>query len=263
MTSTKVSPVACPKPYVTLSGSITPAELCGMLFDPRDAAASADNGLGNRPLYVYAVREKLVANPKATIDRAALADEVARNILSVYRALKPTGPFLSAPIAFTPSAADLYEREIYPALNDIPPTSANAAKLFGRLATNARKIAAILAVIAGESGVGPGAIEAADAWVRHGAATINAIASTVEERMKTAQARRDAEAVLMALRKVGGASRLVPSRDAQRAAHLTAERLKAAVACLVAEAPSPIVVSAEPRVAGNGAELRRSMLRLT
>ena len=129
-------------------------------------------------------------------------------------------------VPFTPEAAAVYEQEIYPELNAITGHSINASKLFGRLTTNARKIAGILAVIAGEPAVSAGAIKAAAAWVRHGAATVNALASTVDERLKTARAHKDADAVLKALGKLGPGV-LVPQRDLRRAAHLTAEQVTA------------------------------------
>ncbi len=221
-TAAKVEPVRCAQPYITLSAAITPAELFGMLFDGRDTTA-------NRPLYLYAVREKLVANPKATVGADRMAEEIAMNIHSLYDALQPTKPFLGTAIPFTPEAAALYEQEIYPELNAITGNSINASKLFGRLTTNARKIAGILSVIAGEPAVSVGAIKAAAAWVRHGAATVNALASTVDERLKSARAHKDADAVLKALGKLGPGV-LVPQRDVRRAAHLTAEQMKAAIA---------------------------------
>ena len=210
-TAAKVEPVRCAQPYITLSAAITPAELFGMLFDARDTTASADNGLGNRPLYLYAVREKLVANPKPTAGADRMAEEIAKNIHSVYGALQPTKPFLGTAIPFTPEAAAVYEQEIYPELNAITGHSLNASKLFGRLTTNARKIAGILAVIAGEPAVSVGAIKAAAAWVRHGAATVNALASTVDERLKTARAQQAAETVLEALGKLAARACWYPS----------------------------------------------------
>ena len=244
-TAAKVDPVRCAQPYITLSAAITPAELFGMLFDARDTTASADNGLGNRPLYLYAVREKLVANPKPTAGADRMAEEIAKNIHSVYGALQPTKPFLGTAIPFTPEAAAVYEQEIYPELNAITGHSINASKLFGRLTTNARKIAGILAVIAGEPAVSVGAIKAAAAWVRHGAATVNALASTVDERLKTARAQKAAETVLEALGKLGGPGVLVPQREVRRAAHLTAEQMTAAIGFLTGQAPSPIRIEAE------------------
>ena len=243
-TAAKVDPVRCAQPYITLSAAITPAELFGMLFDARDTTASADNGLGNRPLYLYAVREKLVANPKPTAGADRMAEEIAKNIHSVYGALQPTKPFLGTAIPFTPEAAAVYEQEIYPELNAITGHSLNASKLFGRLTTNARKIAGILAVIAGEPAVSVGAIKAAAAWVRHGAATVNALASTVDERLKTARAQKAAETVLEALGKLGPGV-LVPQREVRRAAHLTAEQMTAAIAFLTGQAPSAIRIEAE------------------
>ena len=261
-TAAKVDPVRCAQPYITLSAAITPAELFGMLFDGRDTTASADNGLGNRPLYLYAVREKLVANPKPTAGADRMAEEIAKNIHSVYGALQPTKPFLGTAIPFTPEAAAVYEQEIYPELNAITGHSLNASKLFGRLTTNARKIAGILAVIAGEPAVSVGAIKAAAAWVRHGAATVNALASTVDERLKTARAQQAAETVLEALGKLGGPGVLVPQREVRRAAHLTAEQMKAAIAFLTGQAPSAIRIEAETYTSGNGAQLRRPVIGL-
>jgi hypothetical protein len=230
-----------------------------MLFDGRDT--TADNGLGNRPLYLYAVREKLVANPKATAGADRMAEEIAKNIHCVYGALQPTKPFLGTAIPFTPEAAAVYEQEIYPELNAITGHSINASKLFGRLTTNARKIAGILAVIAGEPAVNVGAIKAAAAWARHGAATVNALASTVDERLKTARAYKDADAVLKALGKLGPGV-LVPQRDLRRKAHLRAEQLKAAIAFLTGQAPSPIAIKADTYTSGNGTQLRRPVIGL-
>ena len=261
-TAAKVDPVRCAQPYITLSAAITPAELFGMLFDARDTTASADNGLGNRPLYLYAVREKLVANPKPTAGADRMAEEIAKNIHSVYGALQPTKPFLGTAIPFTPEAAAVYEQEIYPELNAITGHSLNASKLFGRLTTNARKIAGILAVIAGEPAVSVGAIKAAAAWVRHGAATVNALASTVDERLKTARAQQAAETVLEALGKLGGPGVLVPQREVRRAAHLTAEQMTAAIAFLTGQAPSAIRIEAETYTSGNGAQARRPVIGL-
>ena len=61
--------------------------------------------------YLYAVREKLVANPKPTAGAARMAEEIAKNIHSVYGALQPTKPFLGTAIPFTPEAAAVYEQE--------------------------------------------------------------------------------------------------------------------------------------------------------
>jgi hypothetical protein len=87
-------------------------------------------------------------------------------------------------------------------------------------------------VIAGEPAVSVGAIKAAAAWVRHGAATVNALASTVDERLKTARAHKDADAVLQALGKLDPGV-LVPQRELL---HLTAEQLKGAIGRSAAQA---------------------------
>ena len=94
-TAAKVSPVKCAQPFTTLSASITPQELKGLMFDKRDVAATADNGLGNRFLYLFVARDKLVPNPLPTENCDALTRKVAENIRSAYAALKPVGAFLS------------------------------------------------------------------------------------------------------------------------------------------------------------------------
>ena len=179
----KNSPTRCNEPYVTMSASITPSELMGRLFDKRDAASSADNGLGNRFLYLWVQRDKLKARPLATPGLDAMMDAIAGNIFSVYETLKPDGAFLSTPIDFSPAAYARYERE-YPRIANLKAAGRRAAKLIERLPVYLRKIAAMLAVMNGEHEISEGALEAAIAWVEYAAGTVNAIAATAAERQK-------------------------------------------------------------------------------
>jgi hypothetical protein len=262
-TGAKVSPSRCREPFGSISASITPFELTGLLFDEKDAAASADNGLGNRFLYLYVARDKLVAIPAPTEGRDDLTRKVAENVKQVYAALKPGGAFLSTPIEFTPDAKALYVREIYDRIDGLQPASTNARRLFGRMTTNCRKLAAILAVINGESRISVGALEAAAAWVEYGAATVNTVASTVGDRRRMQQLRQDGEAIVKALDDL--ATNLigpVSARDARRKTGLDGPRFKAAIASLQAQAPSPIVVSVEEYVSGTGVKKKKSMLGL-
>ena len=261
-TAAKVSPVKCAKPFTTLSASITPQELKGLMFDKRDIAATADNGLGNRFLYLFVARDKLVPNPLPTENCDALTRLVAENIRSAYAALKPVGAFLSTPIEFTPEAMDLYEREIYIRIDSLRPASQNAARLFNRMTTNLRKLAAILAVIGGESRISVGALGAAVAWIEYEAATVNVIASTVEDRRQMLRLHEDGEAVLGALKDLGADLAPVSQRDARRKANLDAARFKGAVGRLLREAPAPIAVDSVDVVIGNGAKLKKTLLRL-
>jgi hypothetical protein len=262
-TGAKVSPVRCKEPYGSISASITPFELTGLLFDDKDLAASADNGLGNRFLYLYVARDKLVAIPAPTEGRDDLTRKVAENVKQAYAALKPGGAFLSTPIEFTPDAKALYERDIYPRIDGLQAASANAARLFGRMTTNCRKLAAILAVINGESQISVGALAAAAAWVEYGAATVNTVASTVADRRRMHQLRQDGEAIVkvlgdLATNQIGPVS----AREARRKAALDGPRFSAGVAWLQAQAPSRIVVSVEEYVSGAGGAHKKSMLGL-
>jgi hypothetical protein len=262
-TGAKVSPVRCKEPFGSISASITPFELTGLLFDKKDVAASADNGLGNRFLYLYVVRKKLVAIPAPTSGRDDLTRKVAENIKRVYAALKPAEAFLSTPIEFTPEAEALYVRDIYRRIDGLQAASANAARLFGRVTTNCRKLAAILAVMNGESRISVGALEAAAAWIEYGAATVNAIASTARERRRMLQLRQDSEAIVKALHDL--ATHFigpVSQREARRQAGLSGPRFDAAVEWLQAQAPSPIAVSQQDYVSGSGGVKKKSMLGL-
>jgi hypothetical protein len=109
--TTKNSPVHCEEPFTTLSASITPGELMGRLFDKRDAASTADNGFGNRLLYLWVQRDRLVAHPQPTPGLEAMMDEIAANIFRVYEALKPVGGFQSTPIEFSAAAHARYPIE--------------------------------------------------------------------------------------------------------------------------------------------------------
>jgi hypothetical protein len=262
-TGAKVSPVRCTEPFVSVSASITPRELTGLLFDEKDIAASADNGFGNRFFYAFVARNKLVAHPARTENRDALTRTIAENVRKVYAELKPLRGFLSTPIEFTPEARDLYEREIYKPVDGLQAASPNADRLFGRLTAHLRKIAAILAVIAGESRVSVGALEAAVAWVEYGAATVNVIASTVEDRRRMKRLGANGEAILRALKDLKADVKAVSQREVKRKTNLDAKRFKSAVAWLLSKAPSPIaLVEAEYR-SGKGGAQKRSMLELT
>ena len=120
-----VGPPGSPCP---LSASITPRELTGLLFDEKDIAASADNGLGNRFLYTFVARDKLVAHPAPTENRDALTRTIAENVRKVYAELKPARGFLSTPIEFTPEARDLYERAIYKRVDGLQAASSVASR---------------------------------------------------------------------------------------------------------------------------------------
>jgi hypothetical protein len=233
-----------------------------LLFDEKDIAASADNGLGNRFLYTFVARDKLVAHPAPTENRDALTRTIAENVRKVYAELKPARGFLSTPIEFTPEARDLYERAIYKRVDGLQAASPNAERLFGRLTAHLRKIATILAVIAGESRVSAGALEAAVAWVEYGAATVNVIASTAQDRSRMDRLRVDGEAILRALKDLKADVKPASQREVRRKTNLDARRFRAAVAWLLGKAPAPIAVVEVEYRSGKGGVQRKSMLGL-
>jgi hypothetical protein len=258
--ATKTSPTYCEEPYTTLSASITPSELMGRMFDKRDASSTADNGFGNRPLYLWVKRDKYVAHPKATPNLTAMMEEIAYNILHLYEVLKPKRAFLSTSINWSPEAYELYDRE-YRRIEKLQEgASANAGKLLVRLAVYTRKVATILSVINGEHEISIGALEAAIAWVEYAAGTVNAIAATAVERQKSKTLSDDGETILEALKALGGDVKPIPSRDVRRKAQLESKPFDAAVAALLQQAPSPIVMSAESWASGRRTTRQRAML---
>jgi hypothetical protein len=257
----KNSPTRCKEPYVTISASITPGELMGRLFDKRDTASSADNGLANRFLYLWVQRDKLKARPLATPGLDAMMDTIAGNIFSVYETLKPDGAFLSTPIDFSPAAYARYELE-YPRIANLKAAGRRAAKLIERLLPYLRRIAAILAVMNGESEISEGALEAAIAWVDYAAGTVNAIATTASERKNTRILAGDGETILAALKALGGDGKPVSRRDVQRKTRLEKKRFEAAIVELMQQGPAPIVVSESAYTIGRGARRTQTLLAL-
>ena len=106
-----------------------------------------------------------------------------------------------------------------------------------------------------------GAIKAAAAWVCHGAATVNALASTVDERLKTARAQKDADAVLKPWISWRPGHARAPTGPAQGSPS-TAEQMAAAIGFLTGQAPSAIAIKAETYTSGNGAKARRPLIGL-
>jgi hypothetical protein len=269
-TNSKISPCSVAEPYISMSASITPAELVGLLFDPRDAQVNADNGLGNRPLYAWVLRTKLVSRPGASgggvyrvVDE--ITDVLFANLMQVFEALKPTDEYMSVPIEFDDAGAAEWD-SLYARLDALEGSSENAAKLHGRTTTNGRKIAAILALLNGEPTIGPGAVRAAAAWVEYGSKTVDAVVSTVVSRRAHARRKADAECVLKALTELaeGTPGELVAQREVRRkAGNMKAARMQAAVTYLEQLSPPPVRVFEQHVVVGNGAKKSRAYLALT
>jgi hypothetical protein len=257
----KNSPTRCMEPYVVISAGVTPAELMGKLFDKRDAAVSADNGFGNRFFYVWVKRARLEDDPQATPGLDAMMDEIAANILKVYETLEPEGPFMAAVIGFTPDARKYHKRRYTPLANRRG-AGPNADKLVQRLTIYLRRIAGVLAVMNGEHEISVGALEAAFAWVDYAAATIDAIAATAADRKKTHALTSDGETVLAALTDLGGDRTSVPTRNILRKTRMDKTRLDAAITSLLRMGPSPITLTEEDYVSGNGTKQRRAVLSL-
>jgi hypothetical protein len=230
--------------HICLSGAITPAELAGLLFDKQDTAANADNGVGNRPMFLYVRRTKLVPRPEPTDDVGEIADLLWRNILNVYASLQPQGVHHSVEFPFTEDGAAEWDR-CYSELDALRGSSEQASKLHGRITTNARKLAPILALIAGEPFVNAGCVRAAIAWARFASATVDVVASTLKDRVKhhtvTEHAEKVWRAVKEAVEESNGA--LPTTREIQRVTHLNRNQLLAAVDWLQAQAPALITVT--------------------
>ncbi len=257
-TTGKHKPMQASKPHVSVFGNITGAELVRQLFDPRDRTANADNGFANRFVMSFSRRTKLVANPQPSAGVQDLALAIYRNIARVYRALRPSGETWATPVRFLPDGLREWEQH-YPRLTNREGSTERSKKLFGRLETNARKLAAVLAVINGEHEVGAEAVRAAVAWIEYSAATIDVVVATVEERRKHRALLGDADKVVEVLRKAGMA---LSWRDLERATGLQRQRLRHAAAHLAGLAPPRIRVGERDAAIGNGATRTVSTVEL-
>jgi hypothetical protein len=162
-----------------------------------------------------------------------------------------------------PEAMALYDKGgVYKRIATLSGASSKAGKLLTRSATSLRKLAAILAIMNGESRVSVGALEAAVAWIEYSEASANTIAATITDRRGHAKSKDDAAMVLTALRALGGDSQPVPARDVQWKTHFDKKRFEAAVRFFTSRPPSPIEVVEQDWAAGNGTIRKRSLLKL-
>jgi hypothetical protein len=125
-----------------------------------------------------------------------------------------------------------------------------------------RKIAAILAVAAGESRVSIGALEATLAWVGYGAGTVNVIASTVDDRRRLNRIWADADAILKALRDLKADVKPASQREFMRKANVSNNRFRAAITWIQGKAPSPITVNEVEYRSGTGGMQKKTTLGL-
>ena len=248
-TNSRNAPVKCETPYITISAAITPAELCGLMFDPKDAAAAADNGVGNRNMYAFVRREKLVSRPQPTRGVGPMADLVWNNIARVYRECNATVEPRSTPFEFTADGAAAWD-EVYRLITMRNGASENAKRLYGRFEINCRKLACILAAINGESRVSAAAVWAAYAWIKYFADTVDAVASNLLERKMQASVKANATKLWDAVESLGGQATV---RDVQRTVHLKKQQMNEAIQYLAGLAPPALAIDSRPATVGNGA----------
>lgn len=241
-TNTRRHPVAVQSPYVSISGAITPNEFNGLLFDKADIAKNADNGFSNRFLPIFVHRTKLVAMPTRTEGTKEMIDGLWKNILMVYQSLNPSDVARSTLFPMD-ADADAYWRHEYKRITTLKAASSDAQRLFGRLETNTRKLAVILATMNGEVSVSLPALKAANAWIDYSAGTINKIVATVEDRMRADELGRIADKVLDALYSFGGqASFSQIAKKLNLDTKKTRPKLESAIASLSHTVPAVIDV---------------------
>jgi hypothetical protein len=233
----------------------------GKLFAKNDSAYSADNGLANRFFCVWVLRDRIEPDPQPTPGLTEMMDAIARNVLHVYQTLKPTGPFLSTALDFSPEAKALYGRW-YVENETRAATSTNAAKLIKRKVVHLWKVAGVLAVMNGESQISVGALQAAFAWSDYASATIDVIASTAAERKKMKALTDDGRRILEAAKELGADQTPVSAKDVRRKTRLDKKNFDVAVNVMQRMGPSPILVSEEDFVSGNGTRRKRAVISL-
>src|SRR4029077_19545986 len=174
---------SCAEPFFSIAGSCTPREFVSLMFDPRDKTVSSESGLANRFIIVAVARDKLVAIPARSASADPWVQRVFENLLRVYSELRPVTPHLGLVIELSDEAAEAWTEIYRTELQAITAASPRAAMMFPRLATNARKLAALLAIMNGESKVSEGAVRSAFVWITYSAQSINDIVANVQERL--------------------------------------------------------------------------------
>ncbi len=253
-TNAKTRPVTCMTPHVSMVFHITIAEFVARMFDD-ERSTEADNGMGNRPLYVFVGRTKLVALPQPVpeptmLEHASLLYANTGKVYAAHGVASPVHEYLMHEVKLTPEAEALW-RENYAEVTQAKGASAYATSLLARLETNLRRLAALLALINGETRVSEGAMRAALAWGRYIAQSIDRIAATsIEDRVATITLGVNAVDVLAFIKEQGGR---VTMRDLVRKLQHRhkGDAVRAAVRAM-AEASPPLVRADRTQPDGGG-----------
>lgn len=261
-TNTRHEPVSVQNPYVSISGSITPNEFNGLLFDKQDIAKNADNGFSNRFIPLHVHRNKLVAMPTKTQGTEEMINGLWSNLLRVYQTLNPSEEARATAISMDVDAVEHWDRE-YKRITTLRAASIDAQRLHGRLETNTRKLAVILATMNGETSVSLPALKAAIAWIDYSAQTINKVVATAKDRMSNEAVSRDAQKVLGALAAFEGqASYTELARKLGYDKKQGKYKLEAAIARLTTAVPPVIEVINSIRQKSNGKKQTLKVIRL-
>lgn len=241
---TRTNPLHATAPHFCILARITAAEFRKWTVDNK-RSTEATNGLLNRFVVLFSVRDRVVSEPRPVpYDlRLRLANKLAANVHAAFHMhWSDHRSRRSVVLRLTDEARELWRTE-YQAITTARYDSPTVAALMGRREANTLVIAALLAAMNGESAIGVEPLRAALAWGAYVASTVRRVFTTWAERRNAADLRRRIGRVHDKLAESGGVmlhSKLLRALAGQRG--LDAKGLLEVVQAMQEASPPLIVV---------------------
>ena len=173
--------------HISVHGHITMSEFRRRTVEGR-GTTDTHNGMLNRFLVMYSMRERIVTRPMAVphATRAELANMLATNVHGLFfglpQAVDHTG-HRKIVLHLTEDALALWDAE-YPRITAATYDSEYVSAMMARRELHTLVVAALLAALNGESAVGVEPLRAGLAWLAYVADTTTRVFATLEQRKK-------------------------------------------------------------------------------
>ena len=241
----KTSRIYATDPHIAMSVAITPSELRAKL-----SAGELSNGFGNRFMFLWAERTRLLPFPTATSQTEV--DALARRIAKVIEYSKGDQPSVKDEVRVELSAdavrrwVGLYSDEL-----NTRNSGDRVNALLDRRAPTLLRIAMLLALTDRTTTVEVKHINAALAWIRYWTDSVRFIFASDDDEAASLDMSNLAERIVGFLRQRDRASRTAISTECCKG-HQTKDTINTALDELLHATPPRIVVETERRTEGTG-----------
>lgn len=234
----RTNPLKATGAHVCVLGHITMHEFRRLTTEDR-RSSEATNGLLNRFLICFSVRDKLEPNPQPVPDdvRARLVSTLQDNVQALF-GTRPADHRSRRVVVMrlTEGARALWNDE-YRRLAEMQFDSPIVAAVLSRRDAHVLVLSALLAALNGEHAVGVEALRAGIAWVHYMATTTTRVFVAYDERKRAEQLRADRAKVLRAVHEAGGSMQLRSLQQKFSKSKFTKELQRRAIQSLLEDAP--------------------------